>query len=166
MPRRDAYIGIGSNLGDRAAHIRHAHRRLGELPDTDLTAASAVHETAPVGPIAQGPYLNAVARLSTALEPATLLACLHAIELERQRDRAREQRWGPRTLDLDILLLGDLVHAEPGLTIPHPRLHERTFVLVPLAELAPELTLPGSGRTVQQLLASLTAETRAPGDDR
>jgi 2-amino-4-hydroxy-6-hydroxymethyldihydropteridine diphosphokinase len=130
-PRR-AFIGLGSNLGDRWAYLRGG---LARLPD--LVATSGVYETEPVGGPAQGPYLNMVAELCTEASPQELLAA--AREAESDAGRERLQRWGPRTLDVDILLVGDLTISSPDLVVPHPRLWERGFVLVPLADLAPEL---------------------------
>ena len=155
MPDALAYLGIGSNLGDRAAFVRAAVDALGQLQGTRVVALSAVIETDPVGPIEQGPYLNAVAGIETGLGPRTLLGELHRIERAHRRDRATERRWGPRTLDLDILAYADRHLADPGLTIPHPRPTHPLFVLRPLAEVAPELTVPGTGRTVSGLLATL-----------
>jgi 2-amino-4-hydroxy-6-hydroxymethyldihydropteridine diphosphokinase len=139
-----AFVALGSNLGDRAAHLEHALAALAALPATRVVATSSVRETDPVGPPGQGPYLNAVAELRTALAPRALLAALLAVERERGRDRSREVRFGPRTLDLDLLCWGTAVPGgdrldAPGLTVPHPRMHERAFVLEPLAELAPAL---------------------------
>jgi 2-amino-4-hydroxy-6-hydroxymethyldihydropteridine diphosphokinase len=132
-PRR-AFVALGSNLGDRWALLRGG---LALLPD--VMAVSPVYETAPVGgPAGQGPYLNLVAELRTAATPRELLGAAQRAEVAA--DRTRKERWGPRTLDVDILLVGDLVVEEPDLQVPHPRMWERGFVLVPLADLAPELT--------------------------
>lgn len=139
-----AFVALGSNLGDRAAHLEHALAALAALPSTRVVATSSVRETDPVGPPGQGPYLNAVAELRTALAPRALLAALLAVERERGRDRSREVRFGPRTLDLDLLAWGPATPGGrsidvPGLQVPHPRMHERRFVLDPLAEIAPEV---------------------------
>jgi len=150
-----AYIGIGSNLGDRAGHVQLALEQLGELDQTRVVAISQVIETAPIGPIEQGPYLNAAASIETGLSPRGLLEAMQAIERTHARDRDREERWGPRMLDLDILVYADRVIDEPGLTIPHPCLHERRFVLEPLAEIAAELIVPGLHQTVSGLLTAL-----------
>lgn len=150
--RVTAAIGIGSNLGDRSESIAFAHRRLAALGD--LRCAETV-ETPPIGPPGQGPYLNTAALLETSLGPRELLDALLAIERAAGRERANEQRWGPRTLDLDLLLHGDTVLDEPGLHLPHPRMHERFFVLEPLATLAPTLLHPQLNRTVAQLLDDL-----------
>lgn len=158
-----ACVGLGANLGDRASAIRNAFASLADLPDTHLIATSAVIETDPVGPPGQGPYLNAAARLETALPPALLLDRMLHIERAAGRDRTREARWGPRTLDLDLLLYGDLTLDQPGLTLPHPRMHERRFVLEPLAQVAGEVVVPGFGLRVSELLdALLRADPLAP----
>ena len=133
-----AYVGLGANLGDRDASIRRAAELLG------ARRVSTVRETEPWGYADQPRFLNAVAELETDEEPRALLDRL--LEVERALGRTREgPRYGPRTIDLDLLLYGDLELDEPGLTVPHPRLHERLFVLEPLAELAPELVVPGRG---------------------
>lgn len=136
-PARRAFLGLGSNLGDRAAHLRAA---VAALPD--VVAVSPVYETAPVGgPGDQPAYLNAVVELSTSLGPRELLE--RGQRLEAAAERVREERWGPRTLDVDVLLVGDLRVDEPDLQVPHPRMGERAFVLAPLADLAPELVPAG-----------------------
>ena len=154
--REDAYVSLGTNLGDRAEHLRSALRALARLPHSELAAVSPVYETAPVGPPPQGPYLNAVVRLRTALAPRALLDALLAIEAERGRVRS-ERRWEARTLDLDLLLHGARLLREPGLEVPHPRLAERAFVLEPLRHLAPDLVHPVLGESIAALAA------RAPG---
>jgi 2-amino-4-hydroxy-6-hydroxymethyldihydropteridine diphosphokinase len=127
-----AFLALGSNLGDRAGFIQAA---IDAVPD--LVAVSPVYETDPVGPPGQGPYLNAVVELDTALSPRELLGLCQ--RLEAAAGRVRTERWGPRTLDVDVLLVGDLTVNEPDLIVPHPRMWERDFVLRPLADLAPEL---------------------------
>jgi 2-amino-4-hydroxy-6-hydroxymethyldihydropteridine diphosphokinase len=142
-PRRQtAFIGLGANLGDTRAALDAAFVAIAHLPHTALTAASSLYRTAPVD--AAGPdYLNAVVRIETSLAPHALLAALQRIE--RAHGRERPYHHAPRTLDLDLLLHGAHRLATPALTLPHPRLHERAFVLRPLAELAPALVVPGLG---------------------
>jgi 2-amino-4-hydroxy-6-hydroxymethyldihydropteridine diphosphokinase len=137
-----AYVGVGANLGDAAAALASAFDALGRLPHTCRVARSSVYRSAPVA--ATGPdFLNAVVVLDTGLSPANLLQALHGIESEHGRERPYVN--APRTLDLDLLLHGDTVLATPMLTLPHPRLHLRGFVLEPLAEVAPDLVIPGLG---------------------
>ena len=150
-----ACIAFGSNLGDRAGAIHGAVAAIDALPDTEVLARSPLMETAPVGPGVQGAYLNAAALLRTTLPARDLLAHLHAIERAHGRRREAEERWGPRTLDLDLLLYGDEVVEEAGLRVPHPRMHERSFVLDPLCLVAPETMHPVLGRTVRQLREEL-----------
>lgn len=138
-----AYIALGANLGDPAATVNTAFAALRALPDTTVSATSALYRTAPVGITEQPEFINAAARLDTRLAPEALLDALLAIE--QQFGRIRAERNGPRTLDLDILLYDDLQIDTARLTLPHPRLHLRAFVLYPLADLAPSLMLPGRG---------------------
>ena len=127
------YVALGSNVGEREGHLAHARARLATLPRTRLVAASRVEQTASLGPVPQDPYLNQMLLLETGLTPAELLRHLHAIEAERGRERGI--RWGPRTLDLDIVRFGDRAAHDPGLTIPHPELPNRPFWQRELAEL-------------------------------
>ncbi|MEN3341323.1 MAG: 2-amino-4-hydroxy-6-hydroxymethyldihydropteridine diphosphokinase [Actinomycetota bacterium] len=152
MPR--AYVGLGSNLGDREATLLAALEELDAHPAVEVAAVSTLMDTEPVGYLDQPRFLNGVAALETELSPRALLDLL--LEVERRLGRRREgaPRQGPRTLDLDLLLYGEREIREPGLRIPHPRLQERLFVLRPLAELAPGLEVPGKG-TVEALLAGL-----------
>ncbi|MCC6157118.1 MAG: 2-amino-4-hydroxy-6-hydroxymethyldihydropteridine diphosphokinase [Deltaproteobacteria bacterium] len=152
-----AYLGLGSSVGDRAAHLAFAVRRLGETPGIVVLRVSRVIETAPEGGVAAHPFQNAVAEIETTLSPRDLLAACLAIEAEAGRDRA--VRWADRTLDIDILLYGDGIIDDGDLCIPHPRLAERAFALAPLAELAPDRVVPGTGFTVRELLERLR---RAP----
>ena len=149
-----AYVALGANLGDREATIRAAVAALGEEPGVDVVAVSSLVDTEPVGVADQPRFLNGVAVLETDLPAAGLLALLLAVERRFGRVREGVPRHGPRTLDLDLLLYGDAVLDEPGLTVPHPRLHEREFVLGPLGEIAPGLEVPGKGR-VETLRARL-----------
>lgn len=153
-----AYIGVGSNLGDRATAIDAALEALAATPGLRITATSRVRETEPVGVPDQPKFLNAVIEVQTRLSPAALLKRLHAIE--DRLGRVRKARWGPRIIDLDLLLHGSRIVATESLTLPHPRLAERVFVLEPLAELCPDLKVPGTGRTVMQLLDAVTERTR------
>lgn len=143
-----AYLGLGSNLGDRLDHLRQAVVLLQAHPEIRITRVSSIYETAPVGPVEQPDFLNMVAAAVTTLPPEELLSVAQAIE--KRLHRVRTVRWGPRTLDIDILLYGDLILQQEGLTIPHPRMEERAFVLIPLLEVAGNLRIPGSGATVRE----------------
>ncbi|MGM0594928.1 MAG: 2-amino-4-hydroxy-6-hydroxymethyldihydropteridine diphosphokinase [Pseudomonadota bacterium] len=145
-----AYIGLGSNLNDPVAQLGQALDALRQLADSRLTAVSRLYRSDPMGPPGQPDYVNAVAMLDTRMEPLLLLDALQQIEQAQGRVRSGE-RWGPRTLDLDLLLYGAEVIDHPRLQVPHPQLRQRSFVLVPLAELAPELTLP-DGVTLREAL--------------
>jgi 2-amino-4-hydroxy-6-hydroxymethyldihydropteridine diphosphokinase len=147
-----AYVGLGSNLGDREGTIRRAVELLGEQPGIEIVAVSTLRDTDPVGYEDQPRFLNGAVALEVDLSARALLDELLEIERELGRDRSRETRWGPRTIDLDLLLYGEETVDEPGLTVPHPRLAERQFVLEPLSELDPDLTLP-DGRAVRDLVA-------------
>jgi 2-amino-4-hydroxy-6-hydroxymethyldihydropteridine diphosphokinase len=145
-----AYIGLGSSLGEREATLREALTRLSELDGVAVVAVSSFRETDPVGNADQPRFVNAAAELETTLGPRELLDRLLEVERSLGRDRTREERWGPRTVDLDLLLYGDETVGEPGLEVPHPRLAERAFVLQPLVELDPGLRLP-DGRALRDL---------------
>jgi 2-amino-4-hydroxy-6-hydroxymethyldihydropteridine diphosphokinase len=134
--REPVYVALGSNLGDRQAHLRAGREALASLPDTTLVAASSIEETAPLGGMRQPPYLNQMVLLETGLEPRALLAALH--QIERNEGRERTERWGARTLDLDIVRFGDRRMREPDLIIPHPELSNRDFWRRELAELMPD----------------------------
>ncbi len=145
-----AFVALGSNLRDPRAQVLSAMDALALLPDTRVSARSRLYRSAPWGNTAQPEFVNAVAELDTMLEPRELLDALLAIERAAGRER-NAARWGPRILDLDLLLHDGRLLDEPGLTLPHPHLHERAFVLLPLNEIAPGLNVPGRGR-VHQLL--------------
>ncbi|MEZ5541730.1 MAG: 2-amino-4-hydroxy-6-hydroxymethyldihydropteridine diphosphokinase [Pseudomonadota bacterium] len=140
-----AYIGIGSNQDDPVAQVQAAFSALAELPDTVLVANSALYASRPMGPQDQPDFVNAAAALDTGLAAPALLAAMQVIEA-RQGRRRGAARWGPRSLDLDLLLYGSAVIDVPGLRVPHPGLHERDFVIIPLAEIAGNLNIPGKGR--------------------
>ena len=168
----DYFIALGSNLGDREAALRKAWAMLTDLcrdasgDSSDLAVLSPLYETRPMYVVDQPLYLNAVGRLASTIKPKVMLGHLHRIESELGRDRAKETRMGPRTLDLDILLCGDLVMDGPALTIPHPRMTERMFVLVPLLALSPRLRDPRTGTRYAESLALLRSgieETDAGG---
>ena len=142
-----AYLGLGSNLGDRAKYLADAVRLLRTLAGVRVTAISPVYETKPVGLVDQPDFLNLVVAIETDLAPTQLLAGCQGVE--NALGRKRDVRWGPRTLDIDMLCYGDLISTSPELTVPHPRLAERAFVLVPLATLAPGLMV--GGKTVSEL---------------
>ena len=150
---RNAYISLGANLGDRERSLRRAIELLGTREGIRVARVSSLRETEPWGPVEQPSFLNAAAELETSLEPRALLDALLAVECGLGRVR-EGPRYGPRTIDLDLLVYGDAVVAEPGLVLPHPRLHERRFALEPLAELDPDLVVPGHG-PVSALLAAL-----------
>jgi 2-amino-4-hydroxy-6-hydroxymethyldihydropteridine diphosphokinase len=145
----NAVVALGSNLGDRAAHLQGA---VDALAEAGAVAVSAVFETAPVGGPDQPEYYNAIVLLETQLAPTELLALAHRIEAAAMRERT--QRWGPRTLDVDVVSYGDLRSDDPDLTLPHPRAHERAFVLAPWLDVDPHAQLVGRG-TVHDLLATL-----------
>jgi|SRR5690554_688992 len=148
----DAYIGLGSNLENPRAQVEQAFAELAELAHTQLAASSPLYQSVAVGPGDQPNYVNAVAHLKTRLEPLALLDQLQALEHKHQR--VRIERWGPRTLDLDLLLYGDAVIDLPRLQVPHPYLSRRSFVLYPLADIAPDLVLP-CGTSIASLIEQI-----------
>jgi 2-amino-4-hydroxy-6-hydroxymethyldihydropteridine diphosphokinase len=152
-----AFVGLGSNLGDREGTLRAAVGRLRGLPETEVRAVSTFRNTEPVGVVDQPRFLNGAVELETGLAPRALLDALLDLERAFGRDRGAGPPHGPRTLDLDLLLYGEESIHEDGLDVPHPRLHERRFVLEPLAELDPTVVVPGRG-PVQALLANLESE--------
>ena len=145
-----AFIGIGGNIGDAVAQVREAISSLNDIDDSTLVAASSLYRTAPVGFLDQPDFINAVAAIDTALSPHDLLAALRAIE--QRHGRVREFKNAPRTLDMDLLLYDDAAFSDETLTVPHPRMHERAFVLAPLAEIAPEALIPGQGSARDALI--------------
>jgi 2-amino-4-hydroxy-6-hydroxymethyldihydropteridine diphosphokinase len=146
-----AYVGLGSNLGDPRRELLAAFDELARLPQTRLAARSSLYRSAPLGHEAQPDFLNAVARLETGLEAEALLDALQ--EIERKHGRERPFRDAPRTLDLDLLLYGEMQVSGPLLSLPHPRMHERAFVLAPLLELDPQASIPGRGSAAALLAA-------------
>jgi 2-amino-4-hydroxy-6-hydroxymethyldihydropteridine diphosphokinase len=155
----DVFIALGSNQGDRELNLLRAIAEIGRLTATRITALSSFYDTQPIGPVNQDNFLNATLKLETSLSPHQLLDELQRIETAVFK-RVRTLHWGPRPMDLDILFYGDLVLTEEDLTIPHPRLHERGFVLVPLAEIAPEFIHPVLYGSVSELLAMLKTNER------
>ena len=151
-----AYIGVGSNLADPRSQVQDAYRRLGQLPLTRLILTSPLYASKPFGPVAQPDYVNAAAAVLTQLDPLALLYELRAIETAMGRPAQRE-RWGPRIIDLDLLAYGRERCSQPELTLPHSGIVERNFVLYPLAQITPDLELPGLGR-VEQLKGRVTSE--------
>lgn len=169
-------VSLGSNLGDREGALRHAVIRLSALPGISGVHTSSLYETDPVGGVAQPNFLNAVA-VATAAGHAPLHVARELLDLARSVEsdlhRQRRERWGPRTVDVDVLAVGDLINTDPELTVPHPRLSERAFVLVPWAEVDPDFVVPQQGR-VTDLLQTISQDERAgvrwhgvwPGDER
>jgi 2-amino-4-hydroxy-6-hydroxymethyldihydropteridine diphosphokinase len=148
-----AFVALGANLDDPVAQVRAAGRALADLPQSRLLRLSSLYRTAPVGIHGQPDFINAVAALETTLSAQQLLTAL--LDVETDFGRRRDYHHAPRTLDLDLLLYGEQISEAPHLTLPHPRLHQRAFVLAPLAEVSPSLTIPGRGR-VDDLLAACT----------
>lgn len=152
-----AYLSLGSNLGDRSANLRRAIRYLGEIGHVDR--ASSFYETEPIEMVEQDLFLNCAVALQTEASAQELLADL--LKIEREMGRIRSRSKGPRVIDIDILLFGNQNIEMPGLSIPHPAMHKRRFVLVPMAEIAPDVLHPALGRTIRELLADLATEGQA-----
>ncbi len=152
--RSTVFVGLGSNMSDPVWQLHSAIREIDEIPEAALVSVSSLYQTAPVGILDQPPFVNAVVKLETTLSPHDLLSRLSAIESAHGRIRAEKN--GPRTLDLDILIFNEWRIDEANLTTPHPRMHERAFVLVPLLEIAPEVYIPGKG-PARQALAKVDA---------
>jgi 2-amino-4-hydroxy-6-hydroxymethyldihydropteridine diphosphokinase len=146
-----AYVGLGANIGEREQTLRRAVELLGETAGVEVVAVSELRETEPVGVVDQPGFLNGAVALETVLPPRALLDVL--LEVERSLGRVRKERWGPRVVDLDLLVYGDVVVDEPGLRLPHPHLAERRFALEPLADLDPALDIPGLGNVSAALAA-------------
>ena len=160
---RVAYVGLGSNLNRPLRQVRDALQELRQIPGSRLVRHSPLYRSAPIGPPDQPDYVNAVAMLATELDPFDLLDALQAIETRHGRERS--VHWGPRTLDLDLLLYADRRIDSPRLQVPHPQLHRRAFVLVPLHDIAPQLTVPGHG-ALSALLAAVDRQGLRPvGED-
>jgi 2-amino-4-hydroxy-6-hydroxymethyldihydropteridine diphosphokinase len=157
---RPAYVGVGSNMKEPRVQVLDACARLARLPRSRVLATSRLYASPPFGPVAQPDFVNAAVGMLTQLEPAALLAQLQSIEIAMGRPREHE-RWGPRVIDLDLLAYGCERCSDPDLTLPHPGIVERNFVLYPLAEIAPDLELPGLGR-VAELKARVTSEGLTP----
>ncbi|KGO99653.1 2-amino-4-hydroxy-6-hydroxymethyldihydropteridine diphosphokinase [Novilysobacter defluvii] len=159
----DAVVGLGSNQGDSVARVRAALGALGRLPGTRVASASRLYRTPAWGVLDQPDFINAAARLRTTLGPVVLLEAMLGIEREAGRVRSPDgtDRWGPRVLDLDLLLFGDQRIDVPGLTVPHPHLHERAFALVPLLEAWPEAVIPGRGPAREALAGLATGAIEA-----
>ena len=150
-----AFIGAGANLGEPVRQIRQAQDALQKSPGIKFLGASSLYRTQPVGPVEQPPFINAVFATECIASPRELLALL--LEIEQNMGRVRKERWGPRVIDLDLLFFGEEIIKEQGLEVPHPRLHERRFVLVPLTEVAPGFVHPVIKKSVSELLAGLPA---------
>jgi 2-amino-4-hydroxy-6-hydroxymethyldihydropteridine diphosphokinase len=146
-----AYLGLGSNLGEREANLASAVEAIGRIATTEITGQSRIYESKPWGKTDQTDFLNMVVEITTRLEPHQLMRHLQHIEKEMGRDRENEERWGPRTIDIDLLIFGNRTLRTPSLQVPHPRMWERHFVLRPLAELAPQLVSP-EGVSITRLL--------------
>ncbi len=146
-----AFIGLGTNLGDRVENLRQAVRLLGAQKEIEIQKISALYETDPVGGPVQGPFLNACAELKTSLPPEKLLTIM--LSIEDDLGRVREERWGPRLIDLDLLVYGKEVIDTEFLQLPHPRMEERDFVMVPLNDIAPNLIIPGPEQSVSEILS-------------
>ncbi len=159
-----AYLGLGTNLGDREGNLRQALKELDALPTMERDRTSSIYETAPVGVTEQPDFLNLVVSVRTRLSPHELLDVLQGVE--NKMGRVRTVRWGPRVIDLDLLLYGELVVETPELTVPHPRLQERSFVLMPLAEIAPALVPPGGSEAIEKLLEEFLAKPGETGNIR
>ncbi len=164
--KKTAYLGLGTNLGDRLANLNYSLELLFQKPGLQLKACSNIYETKPVGGPEQGLFLNACIALETSLAPGELLQTM--LIVEHKMKRVRKERWGPRIIDLDLLVYEGTIVNTPVLQLPHPRLAKRDFVLLPLADIAPELFIPGINQTVKQILAGRKTNSDVklyPGSD-
>ena len=152
------YLSLGANLGDRLNNLARARREISKIKNTRILSFSSIYETLPWGQEKQPDFLNQAAALETALEPMELLAALQAIEIKMGRQK--REKWGPREIDIDILLFGNLIIVSEQLIIPHPLLRKRLFVLVPLQELEPELVFPEDGASIEEVLNSVSPRER------
>jgi 2-amino-4-hydroxy-6-hydroxymethyldihydropteridine diphosphokinase len=159
--KHSAFIGLGSNLASPAAQVIQAMQAIDRLPDTRVSARSSLYRSAPVGYLDQPDFINAVVEVETSLAPLTLLHALLA--LEQENGRTREFQNAPRTLDLDVLLYDNLRHHEHGLTLPHPQMHRRAFVLQPLLEIAPDCVIPGVGTAAAAMQQCLDQQLERVG---
>ena len=157
-PAATAYVGVGSNLSDPAAQVRAGIAALANVAQTRVLRVSRLYRCAPWGVADQPEFVNAAVRIETRLDAAALMQALLGIERACGRERVADRRWGPRVIDLDLLLYDDQEIEEPGLRVPHPHLHERAFVLLPLADVAPDLVVPGRG-AIAGLIAEVDAST-------
>jgi 2-amino-4-hydroxy-6-hydroxymethyldihydropteridine diphosphokinase len=146
----DAFLGLGSNLGDREAYLKVSREAVNKLKKTTIIRSSSIYETEPWGIKKQRPFLNQIIEIETELTPLKLFAACQNIEIKLKRRET--EKWGPREIDIDLLLYGDSIIDNKKIQIPHPRLSERRFVLIPLSEIAPQLRVPGLGRSVEELL--------------
>ncbi|MGA9173869.1 MAG: 2-amino-4-hydroxy-6-hydroxymethyldihydropteridine diphosphokinase [Thermoactinomyces sp.] len=152
-PKATAYLGLGANLGDRLGQLKQAIELLNHTKGILVTRVSSVYETAPVGFVRQPDFYNLVAEVKTALSPFELLA--QALAIEKRLHRVREIRWGPRTIDIDVLLYDEQIIDQDELTLPHPRMTERAFVLIPLLEVAGNIRIPGTKKTLEEWIGQL-----------
>ncbi|MGA8942321.1 MAG: 2-amino-4-hydroxy-6-hydroxymethyldihydropteridine diphosphokinase [Thermoactinomyces sp.] len=148
-----AYLGLGANLGDRKKQLNRAIERLNHIKGIHVLKISSLYETAPIGYVDQPPFYNQAIKIETSLTPGDLLE--HLLLVEQELHRVREIRWGPRTIDIDLLLYGHCIIQQENLIVPHPRMTERAFVLIPLLEIAGDLPIPGTGKKISQLIAEL-----------
>jgi 2-amino-4-hydroxy-6-hydroxymethyldihydropteridine diphosphokinase len=150
MENIEAFIGLGANLGDPAKMLAEAISDLNQQDGISVVQCSSLYRTTPVGKTDQPDFINVVVRIETSLPPEKLMTSI--LDTEHRHGRTRQDRWGPRTIDIDLLIYGNTLIVSDSLTIPHPRMHERRFVLVPLIEIAPSLKIPGTGKSLQEFL--------------